>query len=108
MEERVLSLRDACLMWIPLRGAPSGSTPLSQKEMKAMQQRRYRSPCLWTILWALWTILSGLVPVGAQSPSYRVAALIPGPTYYPVLQGLQEGLAGWGYHVGTNLTLLVY
>ena len=73
-----------------------------------MQQRRYRSPCLWTILWAFWTVLSGLVPVGAQSPSYRVAALIPGPTYYPVLQGLQEGLAGWGYHVGNNLTLLVY
>jgi putative ABC transport system substrate-binding protein len=73
-----------------------------------MQPRRYRSSSQWIVLLVLWTILSGVLSVATQSPTYRVAALIPGLTYDPVLYGVQEGLASLGYDAGKNLTLTVH
>jgi putative ABC transport system substrate-binding protein len=52
--------------------------------------------------------LSSVLPVGAQSPSYQVAAIIPGLSYHPVLRGVQEGLGRSGFHTGKNLAFIVY
>jgi putative ABC transport system substrate-binding protein len=51
-------------------------------------------------------LLTGVATVNAQSAA-SIAVLTPGVTYAPVLVGVREGLAKFGYREGKNLTLTV-
>ncbi len=80
---------------------------MTKRMTKSMQRHRCLRAWCGAVLVAVWALLAGGVPVGAQSPRYRVAVLTPGLPYNLALEGLREGLTQLGYHEGKDITFLV-
>lgn len=59
------------------------------------------------MLLAVSVLLGGGVLATTQAPHYRVAVLLPKPTFNLVLEGLREGLTQLGYQEDKNLSMLV-
>ncbi len=72
-----------------------------------MPRRRSCRSGLGAVLLAVWALLVGGSPVGAQSPHHRVAVLTPGGAFSPALEGFQEGVAQLGYQEGNNIVFMV-
>jgi putative ABC transport system substrate-binding protein len=72
-----------------------------------MQQTKSFKLALGLVLIAISTVLTTATVVRGQPAHVRVAVLTPGSTFKPVLDGLQEGLAGLGYVGEKNVTFIV-
>ena len=71
-----------------------------------MEQTKSHKLALGVLL-AIWMVLTGTVPVSAQTRHARVAILTPGQSLAQVHEGLQEGLARLGYKGGKDITYIV-